>query len=74
MRIIKRPAPEEYPAYSEMYMKHVPVDGMVLIHLKENLIEQLGTLSNGRLAGTVERLQEVVKNLGNAQTPVMQSA
>jgi uncharacterized damage-inducible protein DinB len=39
MRIIKRPAPEEYPAYSEMYMKHVPVDGMVLIHLKENLIE-----------------------------------
>jgi len=39
MRIIKRPAPDEYPAYSEMYMKYVPGDGMVLTHLKENLIE-----------------------------------
>lgn len=36
MRIIKSPAPDEYPPYSEMYMKLVPVDGNVLRHLKNN--------------------------------------
>ena len=38
MRIIQRPASDEYPPYSEMYMKLVPVDGNVLTHLKNNLV------------------------------------
>ena len=38
MPIIQKPRTDEYPAYSEMYMKLVPDDGMVLTHLKNNFI------------------------------------
>jgi hypothetical protein len=37
MKIIPRPGPGEYPAYSEIYMQLVPADGLVLQHLEENL-------------------------------------
>lgn len=38
MRIIKKPGKDEYPSYSEIYMKLVPDDGLVLQHLKDNFI------------------------------------
>jgi uncharacterized damage-inducible protein DinB len=34
--MIQKPGPDEYPAYSEIYMKWVPDDGLILQHLKEN--------------------------------------
>lgn len=36
-RLIQKPFPDEYPAYSEIYMELIPDDGLVLEHLKENL-------------------------------------
>ena len=30
MRLIAKPAPDEYPAYAEMYIKLVPGDGLDL--------------------------------------------
>jgi uncharacterized damage-inducible protein DinB len=38
MRVIKKPFPDEYPAYSEMYMKLIPDDGQVLTFLEKNAI------------------------------------
>ena len=38
MRYIKKPGPDEYPAYSSAYMDLIPDDGMVLTHLWENFI------------------------------------
>lgn len=35
-RSIPKPDPGEYPAYAEMYMKWVPRDGQVLLHLENN--------------------------------------
>jgi hypothetical protein len=39
MRKIKKPLPEEYPAYSRIYMDLLPDDGNVLQHLDQNLIK-----------------------------------
>ncbi len=36
MRLIQKPLPGEYPAYSEIYMRLVPGDGLVLKHLENN--------------------------------------
>jgi uncharacterized damage-inducible protein DinB len=36
MKVITKPQPGEYPAYAEMYMKWLPVDGLILEHLKNN--------------------------------------
>jgi uncharacterized damage-inducible protein DinB len=33
MRLIAKPAPDEYPAYAEMYIKLLPADGLILDHL-----------------------------------------
>ena len=42
-RIIQKPAPSEYPAYSSIYMDLVPEDGLILEHLWNNF-EDLKTL------------------------------
>lgn len=36
MRLIAKPAPGEYPAYAEMYIKLLPDDGLILDHLSKN--------------------------------------
>lgn len=36
MRLIAKPAPDEYPAYAEMYIKLLPDDGLILDHLAKN--------------------------------------
>jgi len=36
MKLIPKPAPSEYPAYADMYIKLLPDDGLVLQHLQEN--------------------------------------
>jgi len=36
MRVIPKPLPGEYSAHSEMYMKLLPDDGLILKHLKDN--------------------------------------
>jgi uncharacterized damage-inducible protein DinB len=36
MRLIAKPAPDEYPAYAEMYIKLLPGDGLILDHLAKN--------------------------------------
>ena len=36
MRIILPPQPGEYPPYAIMYMKLLPVDGLILKHLQDN--------------------------------------
>lgn len=36
MRLITKPAPDEYPAYAEMYIKLLPDDGQILDHLARN--------------------------------------
>jgi len=38
MRTIKKPFPDEYPPYSEIYMELVPDDGQVLHFLQNNAI------------------------------------
>ena len=38
MRSIQKPKPGEYPEYAEIYMSLVPVDGLILEHLKRNFI------------------------------------
>ncbi|HWK04622.1 MAG TPA: DinB family protein [Puia sp.] len=35
IRLIAKPLPDEYPAYASMYMKWLPDDGLVLMHLKD---------------------------------------
>lgn len=37
LRPIVKPRPGEYPPYAEMYMKLLPEDGKVLLHLRESL-------------------------------------
>ena len=37
MRIIHKPKKGDYPEYAEKYMKLLPEDGLVLLHLKETL-------------------------------------
>ena len=39
MRKIEPPKAGEYPAYAEVYMKHVPTDGFLLKHMKESFKE-----------------------------------
>lgn len=39
MRKIEKPSPDEYPAYSHIYMDLVEGDGNVLEHLKQNFID-----------------------------------
>lgn len=36
MKIIPKPAQDEYPAYASMYIDLIPSDGLVLRHLEEN--------------------------------------
>jgi uncharacterized damage-inducible protein DinB len=36
MRLIAKPAPNEYPAYAEMYIRLLPDDGLILDHLTQN--------------------------------------
>jgi hypothetical protein len=36
MRIIPKPEKSEYPHYSEMYMKLLPDDGLILKYLADN--------------------------------------
>lgn len=36
MRSIPKPTPDEYPAYSSIYMDLVPDDGNILLHLRDN--------------------------------------
>ncbi len=36
-RMIRKPLPDEYPAYSEIYMELIPDNGLVLRHLKDSL-------------------------------------
>lgn len=38
LRTIPKPGKDEYPAYSDIYMRLVPDDGMVLQHLRNNFI------------------------------------
>ena len=38
-QLILPPAPDEYPAYAEMYMKWVPADGLLLQYLWDNFLE-----------------------------------
>jgi uncharacterized damage-inducible protein DinB len=35
--LISKPLPDEYPAYASMYMKWLPDDGLVLMHLKDQI-------------------------------------
>lgn len=39
LRKIEKPSTSEYPAYAEMYMKWVPTDGNLLVHLRNNFVE-----------------------------------
>lgn len=39
MRKIKKPLPDEYPAYSHIYMDLLEDDGNVLDHLRQNFLE-----------------------------------
>src|SRR5262249_7249509 len=39
MRKIEPPKAGEYPAYAEVYMKHVPTDGFLLKHMKASFKE-----------------------------------
>lgn len=39
LRAIKKPLPNEYPAYSEIYMSLIPDDGRVLYVLRENAVQ-----------------------------------
>jgi len=36
MRLVSKPAPDEYPPYAEMYIKLLPDDGLILDHLAQN--------------------------------------
>ena len=38
MRIIPKPEPGEFPPYAIMYIKLLPDDGLLLQHLKDNLV------------------------------------
>ncbi|QNL48011.1 DinB family protein [Olivibacter sp. SDN3] len=38
MKVIKKPLPNEFPAYSHIYMDLLEDDGKVLAHLKQNLV------------------------------------
>src|ERR1019366_8189243 len=35
--LIVKPLPDEYPPYASMYMKWLPDDGLVLMHLKDQI-------------------------------------
>jgi len=37
IQLIAKPLPDEYPAYASMYMKWLPDDGLILMHLKDQL-------------------------------------
>lgn len=37
IRLIAKPQPDEYPGYASMYMKWLPDDGLILMHLKDQL-------------------------------------
>jgi len=39
MRIIHKAKKGDYPEYTEMYMKWLPDDGLILRHLKDNFEE-----------------------------------
>lgn len=41
IRLIAKPLPDEYPAYASMYMGWLPDDGLILMHLKDQ-IEKTG--------------------------------
>jgi uncharacterized damage-inducible protein DinB len=53
IRLIAKPLPDEYPAYASMYMKWLPDDGLILMHLKDQLEKTkkfVSRLSNEQLA------------------------
>ena len=52
MKVIPKPAPNEYAPYARMYVDLVPTDGHILLHLSDNFkaAQQLvGTLSEAQL-------------------------
>ena len=66
MRIIPRPQPGEYPAYAEMYMKLLPVDGLILDHLKNNfhvVKDFINSLPTERLCYRFEKDEWTIKQI-----------
>jgi uncharacterized damage-inducible protein DinB len=66
MRLIPKPLPGEYPVYPEMYMKHIPSDGFLLKHLRDNfetLKELVSALPEAKLLHRYKKCKWSIKEI-----------